>query len=192
MTIAIPEKVKYILDTLNAHGFESYAVGGCVRDTIMGKEPFDWDITTSALPEKTIEIFEALGCKVIKTGIKHGTVTVLKDHEPFEVTTFRIDGEYTDRRRPDGVSFTASLEEDLKRRDFTINAIVTDCEGNIKDAFGGINDIKRKVIKAIGDPDKRLNEDALRIMRALRFASVLGFQVDPELQKVSEKQRTFT
>ena len=100
---------------------------------------------------------------------------------PFEVTTFRIDGEYTDRRRPDGVSFTASLEEDLKRRDFTINAIVTDCEGNIKDAFGGINDIKRKVIKAIGDPDKRLNEDALRIMRALRFASVLGFQVDPKL-----------
>lgn len=183
MTIAIPEKVKYILDTLNARGFESYAVGGCVRDTIMGKEPFDWDITTSALPEKTIGIFEALGCKVIKTGIKHGTVTVLKDHEPFEVTTFRIDGEYTDRRRPDGVSFTSSLEEDLKRRDFTINAIVTDCEGNIKDAFGGINDIKRKVIKAIGDPDKRLNEDALRIMRALRFASVLGFQVDPELQK---------
>lgn len=189
MTIAIPEKVKYILDTLNAHGFESYAVGGCVRDTIMGKEPFDWDITTSALPEKTIEIFEALGCKVIKTGIKHGTVTVLKDHEPFEVTTFRIDGEYTDRRRPNGVSFTASLEEDLKRRDFTINAIVTDCEGNIKDAFGGISDIKRKVIKAIGDPDKRLNEDALRIMRALRFASVLGFQVDPELQKSLRKNK---
>ena len=189
MTIAIPEKVKYILDTLNAHGFESYAVGGCVRDTIMGKEPFDWDITTSALPEKTIEIFEALGCKVIKTGIKHGTVTVLKDHELFEVTTFRIDGEYTDRRRPDGVSFTASLEEDLKRRDFTINAIVTDCEGNIKDAFGGINDIKRKVIKAIGDTDKRLNEDALRIMRALRFASVLGFQVDPELQKSLRKNK---
>lgn len=189
MTIAIPGKVKYILDTLNAHGFESYAVGGCVRDTIMGKEPFDWDITTSALPEKTIEIFEALGCKVIKTGIKHGTVTVLKDHEPFEVTTFRIDGEYTDRRRPDGVSFTASLEEDLKRRDFTINAIVTDCEGNIKDTFGGINDIKRKVIKAIGNPDKRLNEDALRIMRALRFASVLGFQVDPELQKSLRKNK---
>ena len=189
MTITVPEKVKYILDTLNAHGFESYAVGGCVRDTIMGKEPFDWDITTSALPEKTIEIFEALGCKVIKTGIKHGTVTVLKDHEPFEVTTFRIDGEYTDRRRPDGVSFTASLEEDLKRRDFTINAIVTDCEGNIKDTFGGINDIKRKVIKAIGDPDKRLNEDALRIMRALRFASVLGFQVDPELQKSLRKNK---
>lgn len=189
MTITVPEKVKYILDTLNAHGFESYAVGGCVRDTIMGKEPFDWDITTSALPEKTIEIFEALGCKVIKTGIKHGTVTILKDHEPFEVTTFRIDGEYTDRRRPDGVSFTASLEEDLKRRDFTINAIVTDCEGNIKDTFGGINDIKRKVIKAIGDPDKRLNEDALRIMRALRFASVLGFQVDPELQKSLRKNK---
>lgn len=189
MTVNVPEKVKYILDTLNAHGFESYAVGGCVRDSIMGKEPFDWDITTSALPEKTIDIFEALGCKVIKTGIKHGTVTVLKDHEPFEVTTFRIDGEYTDRRRPDGVSFTANLQEDLKRRDFTINAIVANSDGEIKDFFGGIDDIKRKVIKAIGDPDKRLNEDALRIMRALRFASVLGFKIDPELQKSLRKNK---
>ena len=175
MTVNVPEKVKYILDTLNAHGFESYAVGGCVRDSIMGKEPFDWDITTSALPEKTIDIFEALGCKVIKTGIKHGTVTVLKDHEPFEVTTFRIDGEYTDRRRPDEVSFTANLQEDLKRRDFTINAIVANSDGEIKDFFGGIDDIKRKVIKAIGDPDKRLNEDALRIMRAIALCLSTGF-----------------
>lgn len=189
MNITVPEKVKYILATLKNHGFESYAVGGCVRDSIMGKEPFDWDITTSALPEKTVEIFEALGCNVIKTGIKHGTVTVLKDHEPFEVTTFRIDGKYTDRRRPDGVFFTASLEEDLKRRDFTINAIVADCEGNVKDTFGGIDDIKRKVIKAIGDPDKRLSEDALRIMRALRFASVLGFKIDPQLQKSLRKNK---
>lgn len=189
MKINIPQNAEYILKSLQNEGFESYVVGGCVRDSIMRKTPLDWDITTSALPEKTTEIFEALGCKVIKTGIKHGTVTVLKDHEPFEVTTFRIDGEYTDRRRPDGVSFTASLSEDLKRRDFTINAIVADCDGNIKDAFGGIDDINRKVIKAIGDPDKRLNEDALRIMRALRFASVLGFKIDPELQKSLRKNK---
>lgn len=189
MKINIPQNAEYILKALQNEGFESYVVGGCVRDSIMGKTPFDWDITTSALPEKTIDIFEALGCKVIKTGIKHGTVTVIKDHKPFEVTTFRIDGEYTDRRRPDGVSFTASLSEDLKRRDFTINAIVADCDGNIKDAFGGIDDINRKVIKAIGDPDKRLNEDALRIMRALRFASVLGFKIDPELQKSLRKNK---
>lgn len=189
MIINVPKSAEYILKALQNEGFESYAVGGCVRDSIMGKEPFDWDITTSALPEKTIEIFEALGCKVIKTGIKHGTVTVIKDHEPFEVTTFRIDGEYSDRRRPNGVSFTENLQEDLKRRDFTINAIVANSEGEIKDFFGGINDIKRKVIKAIGDPDKRLNEDALRIMRALRFASVLGFQIDPELQESLRKNK---
>lgn len=189
MKINIPQNAEYILKALQNAGFESYVVGGCVRDSIMGKTPFDWDITTSALPEKTIDIFEALGCKVIKTGIKHGTVTVIKDHEPFEVTTFRIDGEYTDRRRPDGVSFTSNLQEDLKRRDFTINAIVADCDGNIKDVFGGIDDINKRVIKAIGDPDKRLNEDALRIMRALRFASVLEFKIDTKLQQSLRKNK---
>ena len=137
MIINVPKNAEYILKALQNEGFESYVVGGCVRDSLMGKEPFDWDITTSALPEKTIEIFEALGCKVIKTGIKHGTVTVIKDHEPFEVTTFRIDGEYSDRRRPDGVSFTENLQEDLKRRDFTIIAIVANSDGEIKDFFGG-------------------------------------------------------
>lgn len=189
MKIEIPEKTEYILRTLSERGFESYAVGGCVRDSLMGKEPFDWDITTSALPEKTTEIFESLGCKVVKTGIKHGTVTVIKDGEPFEITTFRVDGKYSDRRRPDGVLFTPSLSEDLKRRDFTINALVADSEGNVSDFFGGTEDIEKKIIRAIGDPDRRLNEDALRIMRALRFASVLGFQIDPPLRESLIKNR---
>lgn len=189
MMINIPENAQYIMKTLRDRGFESYVVGGCVRDSLMGKEPYDWDITTSALPEQTAEIFEELGCKVIKTGIKHGTVTVLKNYETFEVTTFRIDGKYTDRRRPDGVFFTPSLEEDLKRRDFTINAITADCDGNVRDFFGGIDDIEKKTIRAIGDPDKRLGEDALRIMRALRFSAVLGFSIDPELQKSLRKNR---
>lgn len=189
MILNIPQKAIYILDTLNRYGYESYVVGGCVRDSIMGKEPFDWDITTSAPPEKTASIFENIGLKVVKTGIKHGTVTVINDHEPFEVTTFRIDGEYTDRRRPDKVHFTPNLNEDLKRRDFTVNAIVADRNGEVKDLFGGISDINEKVIKAIGSPDKRLSEDALRIMRALRFASVLKFSIDPELEKSLRKNK---
>ena len=189
MTINIPENAEYIMKALRDKGFESYAVGGCVRDSLMGKEPCDWDITTSALPEQTGEIFEEQGCRVIKTGIKHGTVTVLKNYETFEVTTFRIDGKYTDRRRPDGVFFTPRLEEDLKRRDFTINAITADCEGEVKDFFDGIDDIEKKVIRAIGDPDKRLGEDALRIMRALRFSAVLGFDIAPDLQKSLRKNR---
>lgn len=189
MKIDIPEKVKFILSALENEGFEAYAVGGCVRDSIMGKTPNDWDMTSSALPRETINIFEGLGLKVIKTGIKHGTVTVLFEGEPFEITTFRIDGEYSDCRRPDEITFTRSLEEDLKRRDFTVNALAADKNGFVKDFFGGKEDIDNKILKAIGDPDKRLSEDALRIMRALRFSSVLGFTIDAELKKSLKRNR---
>lgn len=172
----MPDKVKYIIDILKENGYDAYAVGGCIRDTIMKKKPSDWDICTSSTPQETLECLNK--SNVVKNGLKHGTVTVVFDDITYEITTFRIDGEYADNRRPESVTFVRELKEDLARRDFTINAIAyNDAEG-LCDFFGGINDINKKIIRCVGNPDKRFNEDALRIMRALRFASVLGFDIE--------------
>ncbi len=175
--IRIPDGALRILRILNGAGYGAYAVGGCVRDSLMGKTPYDWDITTSATPS---EMKEALsGFKTYDTGIKHGTLTVADgEGGMYEVTTFRIDGEYKDNRHPETVEFVRDLEGDLARRDFTMNAIACDKDGKITDPFGGAEDIRKGIIRAVGDPDKRFNEDALRIIRALRFASSLGFKID--------------
>ncbi|MCR5601354.1 MAG: CCA tRNA nucleotidyltransferase [Ruminococcus sp.] len=172
----IDKNTDTILSELEKHGFEAYMVGGCVRDEIMGRQCHDTDITTNALPEQILEVFSSY--KVIPTGLKHGTVTVLCGGTPFEITTYRIDGEYTDHRRPDNVEFTNDIIADLSRRDFTVNAIAMNRHGNIVDPFGGKEDIQNGIIRCVGDPEKRFNEDALRIMRAVRFASQLGFSID--------------
>ena len=159
-------------------GYQGYIVGGCVRDALMGKEPHDYDITTSALPGEVKDIFA--GYKVIETGIKHGTVTVLMEGYPLEITTFRVEGEYLDGRRPSSVAFTRNLKEDVARRDFTMNAMAMDVRGEVFDYFGGREDLKAGVIRAVGEANARFEEDALRIMRALRFAAVTGFEIEDE------------
>lgn len=174
MTINIPQKAAQILKTLNAAGYEAYVVGGCVRDSILDRVPGDWDITTSALPEQVKELFH----RTVDTGIQHGTVTVMMGKEGFEVTTYRVDGEYHDGRHPDAVTFTRSLEEDLKRRDFTINAMAYHPEHGLVDLFGGMEDINGKIIRCVGDPVERFTEDALRMLRAVRFSAQLGFTVE--------------
>ena len=201
MIIQMPEDVKYILEKLNTSGYEAYAVGGCVRDSILGRNPDDWDITTSAKPEET----KALFLKTIDTGIQHGTVTVMRNHVGYEVTTYRIDGEYEDSRHPKEVIFTSDLLEDLKRRDFTINAMaynhLEDSDWNIGidveknrnsfdsqksglvDAFGGMEDIENKIIRCVGNPIHRFEEDALRMMRAVRFSAQLGYEIEEETKK---------
>lgn len=176
MAANLPEGAKHILNTLTEHGFEAYLVGGCVRDILLGTQPNDWDITTNALPSEVKGCFPEL--PILDTGIKHGTVTILVDGGSYEVTTYRVDGNYSDDRHPDAVTFTSSLEEDLARRDFTINAMAMDISGNLIDPFHGGEDIRKGIIKCVGDPDMRFQEDALRILRALRFASRLGFRVD--------------
>ena len=173
--ITIPGEVQYIINTFAASSSEAYIVGGCVRDSVLGKNPTDWDICTPALPERTMELFK--DHHIIKTGLRHGTITLILNHKPFEITTYRIDGAYTDNRRPDNVEFVSSLKEDLSRRDFTINAMAYNPSEGIIDFFGGIEDLKNGIIRCVGDPDRRFEEDALRIMRALRFAAVLGFSV---------------
>ncbi|MDE5764929.1 MAG: HD domain-containing protein [Ruminococcus sp.] len=173
----IDKKCLYILEKLENAGFQAYLVGGCVRDMIMNRPVNDFDITTNAFPEQTASVFSS--DKVIPTGIKHGTVTVIHENESFEITTFRIDGNYSDSRRPDNVEFTSNLTDDLARRDFTVNAIAMDSHGNLSDPFGGAGDIENKIIRCVGVPDKRFSEDALRILRCFRFASVLGFDIDP-------------
>lgn len=172
----IPQNILYILDRLEQAGHEAYIVGGCVRDSLMGAQPHDFDITTSALPEETMRVFSDL--KVIETGLKHGTVTVLYKNEPIEITTYRIDGDYADGRHPDEVRFTRSLAEDVARRDFTMNGIAYSPKRGLFDLYEGAEDIRKGVIRCIGDPDKRFGEDALRIMRALRFSAVLGFDIE--------------
>lgn len=172
--INLPGNVKYILDKLHSNNFEAYVVGGCVRDAIIGKEPNDWDICTSALPEEIINIFK--DNTIIPTGLKHGTVTIVLDGIPYEITTYRIDGEYKDNRHPENVSFTNKLCEDLKRRDFTINAIAYNEEG-IVDIFDGVRDINTRTIRCVGNPADRFKEDALRMMRAIRFASTYSFEI---------------
>lgn len=168
--------VDEILEKLESCGYEAYTVGGCVRDTLMKRNIHDTDITTNAVPEQITEVFS--GYKVIPTGLKHGTVTILKNGVPYEITTYRIDGEYKDSRRPESVEFTSSITEDLARRDFTMNAIAMDRNGNIADPFGGQADIENRLIRCVGDPEQRFSEDALRIMRAVRFASQLGFEIE--------------
>ncbi len=184
MKMYIPSKAAEIIRELAANGFEAYAVGGCVRDSILGREPEDWDITTSARPEQVKQIFS----RTVDTGIEHGTVTVLMDKDAFEVTTYRVDGEYEDHRHPKEVTFTASLEEDLKRRDFTINAMAYNPETGLVDIFHGMEDLERKVIRCVGNPGERFDEDALRILRAIRFSAQLGFSID-EATKAAMSER---
>jgi len=173
----IPEFVKNVLETLEAAGHEAWCVGGCVRDALLGRTADDWDVTTSALPEETLALF---GRDAIPTGLKHGTVTVRSLGRSIEVTTYRVDGEYRDHRRPESVTFTRSLEEDLRRRDFTVNAMACSVRGQLRDPFGGQEDLKGGILRCVGEPDRRFGEDALRIMRGLRFAAVLGFAVHPD------------
>lgn len=176
MRLKLPPKVIYIIDMLNRYGFEAYAVGGCIRDSILARTPEDWDITTSATPVQVKTLF----WRTVDTGIEHGTVTVLLDKDTFEVTTYRIDGKYEDCRHPREVTFTASLEEDLKRRDFTINAMAYNDEAGLIDLYGGMQDLQRKVVRCVGDARERFGEDALRMLRAVRFAAQLGFSVDAD------------
>lgn len=196
--IELPDEVNRIISVLETAGFEAYAVGGCVRDSLLGRTPTDWDITTSADPTDVQRLFS----RTIPTGIEHGTVTVREKGRNFEVTTFRIDGKYSDARHPESVTFTSSLEEDLARRDFTVNAMAYSPGRGLVDLFGGQDDLRNKVIRAVGDPRQRFGEDALRMLRALRFAAQLSFDVDEDtadavrelcgtLQKISaERIRT--
>ncbi len=176
MTILLPEQVQSIIERLQTAGYEAYAVGGCVRDSILGRVPQDWDITTSATPYEVKELFR----RTIDTGIQHGTVTIMMGDCGYEVTTYRIDGEYEDNRHPKDVIFTSNLVEDLKRRDFTMNAMAYNHEKGLVDAFGGIEDIERKIIRCVGDPRQRFDEDALRILRAVRFAAQLGYTIEEQ------------
>lgn len=176
MKISIPEYVKKALNTLADKGFEAFVAGGAVRDALLGMTPDDWDITTNALVEDIQNAFE----RHFDTGIKHGTVTALVDKKPIEITTYRIESEYVNNRKPKSVEFTTSLEEDLKRRDFTINAMAYNEEKGLVDLFGGAEDLQNKIIRCVGNPDERFNEDALRIMRAVRFSARLGFEIEAQ------------
>ncbi len=179
MQITLPEKVKRILRTLQDGGYEAYAVGGCVRDSCLGRLPEDWDITTSARPNEVKALFR----RTVDTGIQHGTVTVLYGNEGFEVTTYRIDGDYEDSRHPKEVTFTTKLTEDLKRRDFTINAMAYSEETGIVDVFGGLADLEDGMIRAVGNAKERFREDALRILRAIRFSAQLGYEIEEETMR---------
>lgn len=179
MNIQMPEKVSFIINRLEDNGYEAYAVGGCVRDAILGRNPDDWDITTSAKPMEVKALFK----RTIDTGIQHGTVTVMIERDGFEVTTYRIDGEYEDNRHPKSVEFTSNLEEDLKRRDFTINAMAYNDRIGLVDKFGGFEDINNKIIRCVGNPHERFSEDALRILRAVRFSAQLGFEIEENTKK---------
>lgn len=187
MHITIPENVAFILDTLEKKGYEGYAVGGCVRDAILGREPKDWDITTSATPKQVKTLFS----HTIDTGIQHGTVTVMRGGEGYEITTYRMDGEYEDHRHPKEVIFTPNLIEDLKRRDFTINAMAYHPKIGLVDEFDGLGDIEKKCIRCVGNPEERFEEDALRMLRGVRFAGQLGFWMDEETkQAITQKAPT--
>ena len=195
MQIHLPEKVNHIISQLQAAGYEAYAVGGCVRDSLIGRIPDDWDVTTSAKPQQVKALFR----HTIDTGIQHGTVTVMLGHEGFEVTTYRIDGEYSDSRHPKEVLFTSKLVEDLKRRDFTINAMAYNDRSGIVDMFHGIEDLEEGIVRCVGEATERFGEDALRILRAVRFSAQLGFSVAqdtkdaitklaPNLKKISAER----
>ena len=185
--IILPESVKFIINKLIKANFKAYAVGGCVRDSLLGEEPHDWDICTNALPNETKSVFSEY--KIIETGIKHGTVTLLIDSQPYEITTFRSETTYSDNRHPDNVIFEKNIDADLSRRDFTINAIAYNEHDGIIDLFNGQSDLKNNIISTVGDSDTRFNEDALRILRALRFASVLGFQIESNTKESIHKNK---
>lgn len=174
----LPDPVRSLLSRLQAAGFSAYAVGGCVRDTLLGREPGDWDLCTSAMPEQMEAVFR--GEHLLETGLRHGTLSVVLNHVPYEITTYRVDGDYTDHRHPDSVSFVDRIDQDLARRDFTVNAMACDPDGRILDLFEGRQDLDRRLIRCVGIPAHRFEEDALRILRALRFASVLDFAIDPD------------
>lgn len=185
MKFDIPAPVIFILSELNKNGYEAYIVGGCVRDMLLNKTPHDYDICTSATPDEIIKTFPCE--KIIPTGLKHGTVTIVINDEPFEVTTYRIDGEYSDNRRPDKVEFTTNLVEDLKRRDFTINAMAYSPFTGLVDPFYGQVDLQNKIIRCVGNPYERFNEDGLRIMRAVRFSAQLGFEIKNDTKTAMNK-----
>lgn len=186
MEIHIPTGARKIIARLEQHGYEAYIVGGCVRDSLMGKRPSDWDICTSARAEEMMALFEDK--RVIPTGIQHGTLTILAEDGAYEVTTFRIDGEYLDHRHPKSVAFTRELAEDLSRRDFTINAMAWHPERELIDLFGGVEDLRDRLVRAVGDPVQRFNEDGLRMLRMVRFATVLDFDYDPATYDAVRKQ----
>ena len=185
LTIRLPEDVAALLAMLRDAGFPAYTVGGCVRDALLGITPHDWDICTSALPDQMQQVFKDL--HTVETGLKHGTLTVVVNHVPYEITTFRVDGEYTDHRHPDSVSFVDNIAEDLSRRDFTVNAMAWSPDSGLVDLFGGREDLAAGVIRCVGDPALRFDEDALRILRALRFASVYDFSIDPATDAAARK-----
>ena len=195
MKIEMPSEVKFIISELESHEYEAFAVGGCIRDSLLGRTPNDWDITTSAKPEEVKEIFH----RTVDTGIKHGTVTVLIGKKSFEITTYRVDGVYTDGRHPESVRYSKYLKEDLRRRDFTINAFAYNDEVGLRDEFYGFRDMEWKIIRAVGNAEDRFSEDALRMMRAIRFAAQLGFNIElntynaiiklaPNIKKVSAER----
>lgn len=181
--IELPKDVRHIINVLMENGYEAYAVGGCVRDSILGRTPGDWDITTSALPMQVKALFR----RTVDTGIQHGTVTVMLGKNGYEVTTYRIDGKYEDSRHPKSVEFTSNLVEDLKRRDFTINAMAYNDEHGIVDVFDGMGDLKRKIIRCVGKAHDRFDEDALRILRAVRFSAQLGFDIEDDTAKAAKE-----
>lgn len=181
----LPSDVVFIIERMRSYGYSAHVVGGSVRDSLIGRELGDFDITTDALPEQTKAVFSDY--KTVDTGIRHGTVTLVLRGEPYEITTYRVDGDYKDNRHPESVTFTASLEEDLARRDFTVNAMAYSPSGGLVDPFGGESDAQRRIIRAVGDPYRRFDEDALRILRALRFSSTLGFDIDESTSKAARE-----
>lgn len=185
--ITLPEHARRVVSQLEDHGFEAYVVGGCVRDSLLGDEPKDWDVCTNATPEQVLRVFRRR--PVIKTGLKHGTVTVLEQRRPVEVTTYRIDGDYVDNRHPESVSFVGNITEDLARRDFTINAMAYSPKRGLVDAFGGQEDLARGLIRCVGEPDARFQEDGLRILRALRFAGRYDFAIEAETAYAIRRNR---
>ena len=184
--VCLPPAVSDLIARLNEAGFSAYAVGGCVRDSLLGLTPHDWDLCTSALPEDMLRVFR--NERVAETGLKHGTLTVIRNHVPYEITTFRVDGTYTDHRHPDSVAFVADVAEDLARRDFTVNAMAWSPADGLTDLFGGRNDLEAGIIRCVGEPCRRFEEDALRILRALRFASVFDFAIDPATDEAARKR----
>ena len=188
LDVKYPENVIRIARILGNNGFKAYAVGGCMRDSVMGRSPADWDMTTDASPEEMLSIFASQGIRTIPTGLQHGTVSILLDDEIYECTTFRIDGEYSDSRHPNSVEFTKDVKDDLCRRDFTINALAGSPDSDdIIDLFDGIDDIKKKTVRCVGDPETRFTEDALRILRAVRFATVLDFEIEKDTKAAAQK-----
>lgn len=185
--IKLPDDVRMILNRFHENGYEAFIVGGCVRDSLLGDEPKDYDITTNALPTQVEQLFSDL--KVIETGIRHGTVTVIINKEPYEITTYRTDVKYSDHRHPDEVRYALTLGEDLSRRDFTVNAMAYDEENGLIDSFNGVNDLNEGIIRCVGDPDTRFNEDALRILRCIRFASRYGFRIEKNTESALFRNR---